>query len=181
MDDLQPRCVSCGEAMPGSRHLRKYCSGKCRSRWRKAHPQPPASHGHKCRICGTHITLGRGQYNKWICSAECQRASNAKSVREFYIRRPQIEATYRARTKEKMPPDSQSRRFYALNPCAPRACQACGEDRVVEVAHRPGHERFGQRRSAENMQWPAKVWVLCPTCHRLLDRMRYTPAELGLE
>jgi len=24
------------------------------------------------------------------------------------------------------------------------------------------------------------VWVLCPTCHALLDRMHYPPEELGL-
>jgi hypothetical protein len=30
------------------------------------------------------------------------------------------------------------------------------------------------------MRWPEKVWVLCPTCHRLLDRMNYSPSELGL-
>ena len=25
------------------------------------------------------------------------------------------------------------------------------------------------------------TWVLCPTCHRLLDRMNYTLEELGLK
>jgi hypothetical protein len=33
---------------------------------------------------------------------------------------------------------------------------------------------------AANMQWPEMVWVLCPTCHRLLDRMHYPPTDLGL-
>lgn len=91
-----------------------------------------------------------------------------------------MEAIYRARTREKLGPDSQNKRFYALNPNAPRACEACGEDRVIEVAHRPGYERLGARRSSANMQWPKMVWVLCPTCHRLLDRMHYPPEDLGL-
>ena len=27
---------------------------------------------------------------------------------------------------------------------------------------------------------PNHVWVLCPTCHALLDRMHYLPSDLGL-
>jgi hypothetical protein len=93
-----------------------------------------------------------------------------------------MEAVYRARTREKKLPDSQNVRFYRLNPTAPKECEnpACKESRVLEIAHRPGHERLGQRRSSANMRWPEMVWVLCPTCHRLLDRMNYSPEDLGL-
>ena len=41
-------------------------------------------------------------------------------------------------------------------------------------------ERNGQWRNINNTQWPEQVWVLCPTCHALVDRMRYSPEELGL-
>lgn len=180
MEDLQPRCVDCGAAMPGSHLHRKYCSGRCKARWRKKHPAPPREAGHDCRECGTHFSIGPGQHNKWLCSDACRRASNARSVRTFHARRPRMEAIYRARTKTRMPPDSQNRRFYGLNPEAPRACEACGEARVTEIAHKPGHERLGERRAAANLRWPDMVWVLCPTCHRLLDRMHYAPEELGL-
>ena len=64
-----------------------------------------------------------------------------------------------------------------LNPDAPKFCQSCAETRVLEIAHKPGHERFGERRNNGNQKWPEKVWVLCPTCHRLLDRMHYDPVE----
>lgn len=172
-------CVQCGIEMP-SQHIRKrYCSGKCKARYRKLYGGTLAQ-GHNCRMCGTRISLKPGQGNKWLCSEDCRRASNAKSVRTFHLRRPEMETLYRARTNQKMPPDSSNRRFYLLNPNAPRACEACGEKRVTEIAHKPGHERLGTRRSKENLKWPEKVWVLCPTCHRLLDRMRYTPEELGL-
>lgn len=180
MDTLQPSCVECGSPMPGSHIHRKYCSGKCKARWRKKHPHTPASEGHNCRICGTWFPLAAGQHNKWLCSDQCRRASNAKSVRTFHERQPTMEAIYRARTRAKQPPDSQNLRFYRLNPNAPRVCESCGESRVTEVAHRPGHERLGARRASANLRWPEMVWVLCPTCHRLLDRMHYPPEELGL-
>lgn len=178
--ECQPRCVECEVAMPGSHSHRKYCSSRCKARYRKRTVSSGPVTKHSCRICGVDFPIGPGQYNKWLCSDECRRASVARSVREFHKRRPQMEAIYRARTREKQLPDSNIRRFYSWNPDAPRCCEACGEDRVLEVAHKPGFERIGEHRSKSNSQWPERVWVLCPTCHRLLDRMNYTPEELGL-
>jgi len=180
MESLHPKCVECGVELPGSHYHRKYCSGRCKARHRKRVPHLTREHGHNCRMCGRHFPIGPGQHNKWLCSDDCRRASNAKSARTFHERRPAMEQIYRARTKEKQLPDSQHVRFYRLNPTAPKACQACGESRVTEIAHKPQHARLGQRRSSANMQWPEMVWVLCPTCHRLLDRMNYSPLELGL-
>lgn len=173
-------CIECGTEMLGSHAQRKFCSGGCKARYRKKHPNGSLADGHECRECGRHIELNPGQANKWLCSDECRRAANARSVREFHQRQPQAEASYRARTRDRLGPDSQNRRFYSLNPTAPRECESCGEARVIEIAHKPGHERFGARRSTANMSWPEQVWVLCPTCHRLLDRMHYAAAELGL-
>lgn len=173
-------CIECGTEMIGSHIHRKFCSVKCKARYRKKHPHGKLSDGHNCRVCGKLFQLEARQANKWLCSPECIRAANAKSVREFHKRRPTAEKIYRARTKAKVEPDSQNRRFYLLNPTAPRACQSCGENRVTEIAHKPDNPRLGERRSSANMKWPDMVWVLCPTCHRLLDRMRYPPEELGL-
>ncbi len=174
-------CVQCGNELPQSKNLvTKFCDWKCKNTWHKANYKGPVSE-HQCRICGVMFPIGKGQNNKWTCSDACRRARVAKSVREFHLRRPQMEAIYRARTKEKQLPDSNMIRFYRNYPEAPRKCESCAEDRVLEIAHRPGHERFGQGRTIANQKWPDKVWVLCPTCHRLLDRMGYTPHELGLK
>lgn len=172
-------CVQCAGPMPPSLFHRKYCNARCKKAYLAVHGGK-ATDGHDCRQCGKHFKIGPKQNNKWLCSAACRRSANAQSVRNFHLRQPTTEAVYRARTREKLGPDSQLRRFYQLNPAAPKACEGCAEDRVVEIAHRPGHERHGERRSSANMVWPEKVWVLCPTCHRLLDRMHYTPEELGL-
>jgi hypothetical protein len=93
---------------------------------------------------------------------------------------PEKEPIYRKKTKAKQLPDSNLLRFRRHNPDAPKACESCGENRVLDIAHKPGHERNGAWRNSENCKWPEKVWVLCPTCHALLDRMNYAPEELGL-
>ncbi len=177
--DLILQCIECASRMEGSNIRKMYCSIRCKARYRKRNGGR-LSDGHICRICEKLFPLRKGQANKWLCSDKCRRAMNAKSVREFHLRRPKMEALYRAKTKAKLPPDSSNKRFYALNPDAPRACESCGESRVTEISHKPGHERLGQRRSSANLKWPTMTWVLCPTCHRLLDRMNYSPSELGL-
>lgn len=174
------KCFECGTEFETTHYGSKWCSTKCKSRHRKKHGGGTLSAGHYCRMCGKHFSLFPGQGNKWLCSPECRKARNAQSVRTFHTRRPEMEAIYRKRTREKMLPDSQHYRFYKLNPDAPHACESCGEIRVLEIAHRPGFERIGERRSNKNLVWPEQTWVLCPTCHRLIDRMNYSPDELGL-
>jgi endogenous inhibitor of DNA gyrase (YacG/DUF329 family) len=177
---LQPKCVECDKQLPGSHIHRKYCSQRCKHKWRKKHgPREPVL-SHTCRICGAQISIGPGQGNKWLCSVECRRTSNTTSVRTFHQRRPQQEAIYRERTKAKKLPDSNLARFRKTNPNAPHACEACGETRVLDTAHKPTCRRLGAWRSKQNCKWPEMVWVLCPTCHALLDRMHYPPEELGL-
>lgn len=177
---MQPKCVECGIELPGSHIHRRYCSPRCKARWRKKHGPPKGVHSHKCRICGTSFRIGAGQHNKWLCSAKCRRASQALSIRTFHERRPQQEAIYRARTKAKRLPDSNLVRFYRTNRTAPKACECCGEQRVLDVAHKPNAKRLGAWRSSANCKWPSMVWVLCPTCHALIDRMHYPPEDLGL-
>jgi len=173
-------CVQCGNKLPEtSPSHRKYCGSYCKARWRTKHPAPDPGF-HVCRICATRFAINKDQGNKWLCSAKCIRTSNAKSVREFHLRRPQQEAIYRARSLAKHPSDSSHTRFKKQNPNAPDYCESCGETRILEVAHKPGKWRIGAPRNKANWKWPKMVWVLCPTCHQLLDRGGYTPKELGL-
>lgn len=175
-----PKCVQCSAEMHDVRSHRRFCSTQCKGRWQRSNkPDEKITH-HHCRNCGEKFQINSHQHNKWLCSEECRRASNAKSVREFHHRRPLAEKIYRSRTKEKKIPDSQNVRFNRINPGAPKCCESCGESRVLEIAHKPGHERLGKGRTNATMKWPEMVWVLCPTCHRLIDRMGYDPAEMGL-
>lgn len=179
MENL-PSCQECNNFILDGRANRRFCSTRCKGRWWKKHPHAQPVTEHACRQCANAFPIGPGQNNKWLCSEVCRKAALAKSVRSFHERRPWMDAIYREKTRTKHGPDSQNVRFYKLNPTAPRVCEACGESRVTEIAHKPGHERMGARRGTANMKWPDMVWVLCPTCHRLLDRMNYSPAELGL-
>lgn len=175
-------CIVCGVDFLGSHIHRKYCSLRCKAQWRRQHGPPPGVATHVCRSCSKPFQIDpKSQGNKWLCSDGCRRAARAKSVREFHTRRPQMAVVYRARTREKKLPEGNLVRFYRTNPDAPRACEACGESRVLDVAHKIGHERLGAWRSSQNCRWPTMVWVLCPTCHALIDRMRYSPSEIGLE
>lgn len=156
----------------------RYCSPACGAKYRSSQ-RPKVTH-HQCRTCGKDFPIGPGQNQKWLCSDACRRAKNAKTVREWHLRNPDRAALHRQRRKAKQLPDGNLTRFRRWNPDAPTACQSCGENRVLDIAHKPGRERNGQRRSSKNCKWPDDVWVLCPTCHALIDRMRYPPAELGL-
>lgn len=182
MSSPEHRCIVCGTLFPEHTHShRKYCSGKCKARWRKQHGAAGPVTKHNCRMCGVEFKIDSSQGNKWLCSPACRRASVAKAAREFGVRRPERVAQYRSTYRSKRPPDSNNTRFYRNNPEAPRACQVCGEDRVVDIAHRPEHARLGERRTVSNCKWPTMVWVLCPTHHALIDRMHYHPSELGLK
>ncbi len=177
---MSRKCNSCDEILCVEKpYHTKFCSNKCRARWNKKFGGKAAD-GHICRNCGTLFPIGKGQNNKWLCSKLCQKSSNAKSVREFHKRKPEMEKIYRERTREKQTPDSVLKRFYSWNPSAPTSCESCAEHRVLEIAHKPQYQRFGERRKKDNCRWPQMVWVLCPTCHELLDRMNYSPSELNL-
>lgn len=171
-------CRRCGKAVDAKRSTRCFCSVDCSWRWRDS--MRPKIRTHTCRTCGKEFPITPRQNQKWLCSEECRRARVAKITREWHLRNPEREQIYRARTKAKQLPDSNLIRFRRTNPSAPMKCESCGEHRVLDLAHKPGHERNGAWRSRANCKWPEKVWVLCPTCHALIDRMRYPPEELGL-
>lgn len=172
-------CLHCQVVFEPKRPA-KFCTQKCGAAYRWANRANPITQ-HICRHCGKAFPIQPNQNQKWTCSDECRRARVAKCVREWHKRNPARATLYRARTKAKQAPDSNLNRFRKVNPQAPMSCESCGERRVLDLAHKPGHERNGAWRSALNCKWPEKVWVLCPTCHALLDRMHYPPQELGLK
>lgn len=134
-----------------------------------------------CRQCEKPFgVFGRADANRQHCSPACSIESARASRRKFYQANPSKLGEYRSASRKRIGPDGNLKRFYRRYPDAPRACQSCGERRVLDVAHKPGHERRGAWRSNKNTTID-KVWILCPTCHALLDRMGYAPHELGLQ
>ena len=173
-------CASCDATFLCTRRGKKYCSVPCRLREHalRHHPQGPQARA--CRICGTNfVRVGRGQSNKQHCSAECATAAARKHRAQFARKRPERDATYRERQRSKKRRDTAMERLWRKHPEMPRACEACGESRVLDIAHRPEHQRRGAWRTMANTT-PEKIWVLCPTCHALLDRLGYSEEQLGL-
>ena len=58
-------------------------------------------------------------------------------------------------------------------------CSVEGKSQILEMAHKPEFKRNGRHRSLALYE-RHMFWMLCPTCHKLLDRKIRTPAELGL-
>ena len=174
-------CVSCGAAFEAVTAWHKFCTEACGQRHkRKAKNLPIRGEGRYCRQCGVcFCPLYRQGGNQQHCSADCSKRSARESRSRFYERNPQKDAEYRERRKAKRLPEGNMIRYRVRYPDAPTACQACGETRVLDIAHRPEHRRNGSWRSRKNST-PEKVWILCPTCHALIDRMGYDPATLGL-
>lgn len=78
-------------------------------------------------------------------------------------------------------PDRLITRLRRRYPDLPTVCEAkgCNESRVLEIAHRPTHRRNGRWRTLD-LYDRHMFWVLCPTCHRVLDRGIETAESLGL-
>lgn len=174
-------CRICGGVFDATNAWHKYCSRKCETKSYRIRRGFSLDKERHCRQCGKPFLAdfhkgGNAQH----CSSECSLKSARESRSRFYDRNPQIFLKYRATAREKNGPDGNLKRFYARQPEATHSCESCGETRVLDIAHKPGHERKGRWRSSTNTKWPEMVWILCPTCHALLDRMNYPPSDLGL-
>lgn len=177
---MKRNCEHCRCEYQCQRKDSRFCSDKCGAAFRWKLSPKDTDVPRSCTVCGKQFFATKDANQKRVCSDACRRARNAKKVREWHKRNPDRIEIYRQRTKVKQLPDSNLIRFRRNNPKAPMKCESCGEYRVLDLAHKPGHERNGSWRSVRNSRWPEMVWVLCPTCHALIDRMRYSPHELGL-
>src|ERR1035438_9566857 len=173
-------CCSCGAQFSAKRPDKRYCSFKCQSRVGRLrrHEQTDITRsGRDCRICGKHFDIVLPASNRRYCSEECAREAAKEQRRAFHRKNPTAQNTYNEHRPFK--DSGVVARLRRKFPDLPTACQACGEDRIVELAHKPEHRRNGVWRKMENTK-PHMIWVLCPTCHKLLDRGILTAAQLGL-
>jgi len=176
-------CRYCSKTFEPERKWQLYCSDQCRVDFNNSlTKKTDIQKTRYCKVCGKSFIIGFQQMNKQHCSLECSQKSARISRTKFWsnqIDKKSKRDLYYKKSKEKCGPDGNLKRYYLRYPDAPRNCQSCGENRVLDIAHKPGFERNGSWRSVSNCT-PEKVWILCPTCHALLDRMNYSPNELGL-
>jgi hypothetical protein len=128
-----------------------------------------------CKQCGKEFPLKIKQGNLQHCSSECARKSAIQSRKSFYKNKPEKLKEYR--DKNPYSKLSKLERLYKKYPELSKVCEFCGEDRIVEIAHKPEHKRNGAWMIV-GQTTPSKIWVLCPTCHNLLDKKGYTPQQL---
>jgi hypothetical protein len=171
-------CVCCGTGFVGRRPDKKYCCFACQARQgRRRRGEQVDIHSRRCGECDSEFTIQYPAMNRRYCSDECSTIAAKRSRRQFHKKKPYIQKLYNSRRKYK--DSGVVTRLFRRFPELPKACQSCGEARVVEIAHRPDFRRNGAFRKIENSQ-PHMIWILCPTCHKLLDRGISTPLELGL-
>lgn len=171
-------CFACEQSFRRSRGFTWACSDACKQKLAQKRIVGPQHR--PCRGCGTVFTRhGRGHAKKQHCSEACAAASARKSRAEFARKRPERLDAYRENHRKKGKRDTALTRMWRKYPEMPRACESCGEDRVLDIAHRPEHRRLGAWRTMSNTT-PEKVYILCPRCHALLDRLGYTAEQLGI-
>lgn len=172
-------CLECGGGIDGARADALRCSGECGIASKQKALVPTTIR--TCKQCPrVFIRLGRYEGNAWHCSEACSRVSAKASRRMFHELRPERTGAYRERQRSKRLRDTAIERLWRRFPLMPRACEACGEARVLDIAHRPEHARKGAWSRLSNCT-PEKIWVLCPLCHALLDRLGYTAKQLGIK
>lgn len=178
-------CAHCGAAFTTAHRSGLYCSTVCRThasqeRCRQSKAGEWLRTPRTCGICKTEFmcTLATGP-NKKYCSPLCVAAARGRDMAAFKQQHPTAMQQYNAVRKTKYGADTLMSRVRKKYPDLPTACEACGETRVLELAHKPEYARNGRWRTSDLYE-RHMFWVLCPTCHRVIDKHVQTPDELGL-
>lgn len=182
----EPRaCDQCGKIYVPFRSRSRFCTELCGAMWHYQQDNT-VQRERKCKECGSRFVYdGSNRLN--YCSDECarivagrRRQENTKRSAQWRKDNPDTTDTYRETQKQRNPEQVKgglTQRFFAKYPHIPYRCQACGESRIVELAHKT--PRRGAWRTLKNTT-EKDVWILCPTCHRCLDMKIQTQQELGL-
>ena len=179
-------CSDCGAKFRAGRPDKCYCSQQCAGRAgrrRRGEQTDETKSGRNCQTCGNHFRITPPSTNRRYCSDKCAREAAKKSRAEFHKRNANYNKIMWHRHKHKDPRSVKGKgaveRLRRRFPDLPSGCEICGEERVLDIAHKPEFSRDGMWRSSRNTL-RHMFWILCPTCHALLDRGISTAHELGL-
>lgn len=182
----QKPCKNCDALYTYYRSRSQFCSEICGAQWLYK-VRNKVIRERKCDICQTEFSYKRGERLRF-CSDKCAtisakeaRLNNARFLAQWRKENPDAIKVYNDRRKETHPKEVKSgmpQRFFKKYPHIKPICQSCGESRIVELAHKI--PRNGAWRTLRNTT-ENDVWILCPTCHRLLDFGICSKQELGIE
>jgi hypothetical protein len=178
-------CEQCERMYIPFRSRSRFCSDLCNATWHYQH-ENTVQRQRICKECNKPFTYdGISHLN--YCSDKCAqivasraKVSNARRSAQWRKDHPDKTSEYRETQKRRNPEQVAGglvQRFFAKYPHIKPICQACGESRIVELAHKV--PRQGAWRTLKNTT-DKDVWILCPTCHRCLDLKIQTQQELGL-
>jgi hypothetical protein len=183
--NFETTCKRCGNIFVAHRKTIKWCDD-CKSKGYL--DLPPIQRN--CLWCNTPITIPRGaskaESGKRYCCDEHAKLG-AKRSRLASAKRAAHGEPKRYGGRPKTLTDSESverkkegkvQRFFRKYPNRLPICQACGESRVIELAHKI--PRNGAWPSLHKNMHSDDIWILCPTCHKCLDYGIQTAEELGL-
>jgi hypothetical protein len=179
-------CKYCQHLIENPAAAQKYCSNKCRTESlngrNRLKPEHWMNRSQICKRCGAVFPLTKETgHNRKYCSDECSRKAMRQSIESFYAKNPGIMSRYNKRRYRKYGSDTLINRLRKKYPDLPTTCESieCHESRILEVAHKPSYKRNGTWRTITKCQ-RHMFWLLCPTCHRLIDRGYHSPSDLGL-
>lgn len=178
-------CEHCGKMYIPFRKRSRFCSNLCSAQWHYKRKNT-VQRERPCKECQSIFSYnGIGHLN--FCSDKCARIAasrskiiSARTAAQWRKDHPNETAKYRKVQKERNPESVKgglTQRFFAKYPHVKYQCQSCGEKRIVELAHKIA--RNGAWRTLGNTT-EKDVWILCPTCHRLLDFGICTKEQLNL-
>jgi len=179
-------CRNCETDYEAHNKSSKYCTPACRTEYHIRHRQkgPKGAWMREPITCACgavfYRTVKHGPNQKY-CSPDCSFKARGLDFQRFKERNQNAQQDYNTTRTKKQGSDTLFNRVMRKYPELPRACQArgCGESRVLELAHRPEFKRNGAWRTIDKYA-PHMIWILCPTCHRVLDLGVETPEVLGL-
>jgi hypothetical protein len=172
-------CRECSAEFRAIRPDKLYCSPRCvgrAGRRRRGEQTDITAAGRDCPRCGKHFGITPPSTNQRYCSVACAREATRELRRIWARRDPSRQRGYNAHRPYR---DTKLNRMRRRYPDIPTACESCGEDRILEIAHKPEFARNGAWALVSNTL-RHMFWVLCPTCHKLLDRGICNQVELGL-
>lgn len=179
-------CEECGEPFRQVNGRQRFCGSRCWSRRKRKAAAQRTTHWtnipRECLRCGTRFyrTLAAGPNQKY-CSRKCATCASEERVQRFKETNPSAMQAYNVTRYAKHGKDTVLMRLRRRYPDLPTTCEAkgCSEARILEIAHKPQFKRNGAWRTMAVYE-RHMFWLLCPTCHRLLDTGLASESELGL-
>lgn len=179
-------CEHCQSGFNKWNRSQRYCSERCRTDASTARRIRRPGHWLlvpvKCGICGTDFfRTPESSPNRKYCSPECAIRGRLRNHLRFRELHPNAMAAYNRTRVQSHGRDTLITRLRKRYPDLPTVCEVptCSESRVLDIAHKPKYKRNGSWRTLDKYK-RHMFWMLCPTCHRVLDLKIETPRQMGL-